>query len=219
VPSSGDRVPSRHSGFGIRRSSCTPCLRASVPSCLPPHAQRTAFTLVETIVVIVILGVVGALVVPRLTGGESRRVRGAAETVAETLGALAARDAMLSQPLALLYDAERNALHAQVLTREENEWRPDRLIPDAPLGSVRLSSVRVGHAELDTQTLRVELTQSQPREAIRVVLTDERGTNPWRAELAPGALRAVVREGDGADAPASEEGIDLDEAGREREPW
>jgi len=167
----------------------------------------------------VILGVVGALVVPRLTGGESRRVRGAAEAVAETLGALAARDAMLSQPLALLYDAERNALHAQVLTRGEHSWRPDRLIPDAPLGSVRLASVRVGHAELDTQTLRVELTQSQPREAIRVVLTDERGTNPWRAELAPGALRAVVREGDGADAPASEEGIDLDEAGREREPW
>ena len=77
-----------------------------------------AFTIVEVLVVVVLLAAVAGLVAPRLTNNAARRVTAAAESTAEALSALARRDAMLSQPLALTYDQASNMLRSTVLQRD-----------------------------------------------------------------------------------------------------
>lgn len=182
-----------------------------------------AFTVVEILVVIVLLAAVAGLVAPRLTNNAARRVTAAAEATAETLSALSRRDAMLSQPLALMYDRANNRLHASVLLRDAQrnsvEWRSDPLLPDADLQDARIVSVTADGAELDTSELRVEFDQFQPRPSLRIVFSDSAGGNLTSVDMPASSLQATIVFGDIREQPGASRAIDLDEQGKERQAW
>lgn len=188
-----------------------------------PRRLRRAFTVVEILVVIVLLAAVAGLVAPRLTNTASRRVTAAAEATAETLSALARRDAMLSQPLALTYDRANNMLRTSVLQRDARSgdvnWRNDPLLPDADLLDAQILAVTSDGAELGVDALRVELDQYQPRPALRVVLSDAKGENLITVDLPASSLQAVLVYGDMRQQPGASRAIDLDDEGKERQAW
>ena len=73
------------------------------------------FTIVEVIVVMIILGVLGALVVPRLVGVSARQGEVEAQGVRSLLSAFAQRDAISRQSVALAFDAAKGELSVQTL--------------------------------------------------------------------------------------------------------
>jgi len=180
-----------------------------------------AFSIVELIVVIVILVVVAGAVAPRISAITGRATRASAEHAAQVLSAAARRDSLTSQRIALDYDGTR--LRMLVLDESyKDPWREDPLTPAADLSTVRVSEVLADTAPLDPTRWRVEFPQNTPRPALRLVLTDSRGRDPWRVELASRGGRAVVTPGDrAADAQAIEidDAIDLDATGKSSEPW
>lgn len=187
---------------------------------------RRGFTIIEVVVVIVLLGVAAGLVVPRIVGGEDRKVRAGAERVAELLSAIARRDAMMSQPMALLYDSERERLMAQVVLKGKDSfgetmstWREDRLLPDADLRGLKLVSVQADGAELDASTLRVEFDQFSARPSLRVVVSDEKDRFVWSVELGSSVLQAEVVSGDGKDRAGDASVVDLDDTGLGETAW
>lgn len=185
--------------------------------------MRRAFTVVEILVVIVLLAAVAGLVAPRLTNTASRRVTAAAEATAETLSALARRDAMLSQPLALVYDRANNTLRTSVLQRDARSgdvnWRNDPLLPDADLQDAQIVAVTSDGAELGVDALRIELDQYQPRPALRFVLSDTKGENLITVDLPASSLQAALVYGDMRQQPGASRAVDLDDEGKERQAW
>jgi type II secretory pathway pseudopilin PulG len=180
----------------------------------------------ELIVVVVLLTISAGLVLPRVVGGEDRKVRAGAERVGELLSALARRDAMLSQPMVLLYDASRERLYGEVLLRDDSpsgdgeaRWREDRLLPEASLQGLKVVSVQADGAELDTTNLRVEFDQFSPRPALRVVISDSRDRYLWSIDMSASSLQAAVVSGDVRTAGAGEDVTDLDEAGLSETAW
>lgn len=185
--------------------------------------RRRAFTVVEILVVVVLLAAVAGLVAPRLTNTSSRRVTAAAEATAETLSALARRDAMLSQPLALIFDSASNTLRTSVLQRDARTgdvtWRNDPLLPDADLLDAKVVAVTSDGAEMGVDALRIELDQYQPRPALRVVLSDAKGENLVTVDLPASSLQATLVYGDMRQQPGASRSIDLDDEGKERQAW
>jgi prepilin-type N-terminal cleavage/methylation domain-containing protein len=86
-------------------------LSTTLSTCL----RQRGFTIVEVIVVMIILGVLGALVVPRLVGVGGRQAEVEAESVRVLLSAFAQRDAIARQRVALAFDAARSELSVQAL--------------------------------------------------------------------------------------------------------
>jgi prepilin-type N-terminal cleavage/methylation domain-containing protein len=185
--------------------------------------KRRGMTMIEVIVVAVILGLLAALTMPRLMGGEARRVRARAEEAAHVLTSLARRDAMLSQPLALEYSRDEGLLRVLVRSADPDSrepWQIDRLLPKADLRDVMLSTVEVDGAQADAANLRVVLDQFSPRPSLRLVLTDQKGVNPVTILLSTTAGQAGVVEGDVASlASSGVQPVDLDASGRDQERW
>lgn len=182
-------------------------------------------TIVEVIVVAVILGLVATLTLPRLFGGEGRRVAAKADEAAQVLTALARRDAAVSQALALSYEREEGVLRILVRNRDplaKEAWISDPMLPEASLGDVQVVSVETDGAEVEPSAFRVVLDQYTPRPALRVVLADRNGTNPHSVEMAGTAGQARVVPGDlrGKGLSGSETAaIDLDATGKEQQAW
>ncbi len=147
----------------------------------------------------------------------------AAEATAETLSALARRDAMLSQPLALIFDSTNNMLRTSVLQRDvrtgDVTWRNDPLLPDADLLDARIVAVTSDGAEMGVDALRIELDQYQPRPALRVILSDAKGENLVTVDLPASSLQATLVYGDMRQQPGASRSIDLDDEGKERQAW
>jgi Tfp pilus assembly protein FimT len=168
---------------------------------------RRAFTVVEILVVIVLLAAVAGLVAPRLTNTSSRRVTAAAESAAETLSALARRDAMRTSVL------QRDARTGDVT------WKVDPLLPDADLLDARVVAVTSDGAEVGVDAMRIEFDQYQPRPALRVVLSDAKGGNLVTVDLPASSLQASVVYGDMREQAGGSRSIDLDDEGKERQAW
>jgi prepilin-type N-terminal cleavage/methylation domain-containing protein len=190
--------------------------------------MRRAFSLVETIVVIVILAILAGVVVPRMAGGAARRAELETRAVADLLDILAARDALSASPLALLEDPARKELTIW-------SWRPGR-DPEAPadwaplptvrpvvLNECALRSVAIDGALLPQGQFRVELQPGQARPSISVLLVQNSDPDgaAWQIDLPAGELAPRVRglTSPGLFRPAEPAGIDLDAAGRRNAPW
>ena len=75
----------------------------------PRHVQtRFAFTLLEIIVVIIIIGVLSAMIVPRLSGNQQREVKLTVERVNDVVLMFAHRVSTSNQAAALRYDPQNS---------------------------------------------------------------------------------------------------------------
>lgn len=191
----------RNAMVGLARRRCAP-----------------GFSIVELLVVVVILGVLSAMMAPRLASISGRGTEVAAERAAGVLSAAARRNNLTTQRLALEFNGEREDLALLVFDPARGEWREDGLTGRVSLSGSLLREATSDGVRLEQGRWVLELPQSGPRPLIRMVFTDTRGRDPWLVVLAPRAARAEVRAGDGAGADA-DESVDLDALGRGEQPW
>jgi prepilin-type N-terminal cleavage/methylation domain-containing protein len=188
---------------------------------------RSAFSLVEILIVVVIVAILAAVVAPRLSAITQRPARGAALALGELLTAAAQRDALTSQPLAIEFDQPSNTIALLAPARGAALDAPanatlvrDAIIQPADLGDARVVEVFADGATVDaTAGFRIEFRSGAARPTITIMLSDRRdpdGVDPVVVELAADASRAVVRAvGDQGESDAT----DLDAMGKGEEPW
>ncbi len=184
---------------------------------------RGGFSLVEVMVVIVILGVLAALVVPRVMTMGGRRAEVAALALGDLLSVAARREALTSQPVSVGYDSERNRVTLLALVTESSEagaraaWREDRLAPPVQLGESVVASVEADGASMNTKNWRIEFSPGVRRPALGITVTDAKGVDRWRVELPAIADQAIVSRGEGKGMLG--ESIDLDAGGAGSTAW
>ena len=192
------------------------------PTC--PRFPARGFTLIEILVVTVILALLLGMIIPRLGGGERRRMRHAAEQVADLMTVYAQRDQLGTKAVALAYHPPPdNFLELVVLDNDPTNpfatpmWKSESFAPlvRLPEDIVLLQPQIDGRGLTDANWAiistpgqdrpMIELTLAGPEESSTVVLSPH-STSP--------RLLDVEQQFDVDRTP-----VDLDSAGRSREDW
>lgn len=175
-----------------------------------------AFTLVELLVTLVIVGIILGLTVPRVATLTGRGVSAEADAVADLMSNAAGRAAIASQPLRVRAEAKSVEVERRVLeTSGRNEvwvWRRDPFMPAVRLNRATVSAAYADGLRVSGAPWIVELGGGRSLE-----LSLAGGDNPVSVTLMAGALRAVVVEGERLIEPPGR--VDLDASGMESTPW
>jgi type II secretory pathway pseudopilin PulG len=177
--------------------------------------------MVEIIVVVVILGVLAGLMVPRVISTSGREARRAAEAAAEVLSAAARRDSLSTQRVAIDFDGSLGTLKLVKMgtnARGEASWVDDQLAPRAEMGSAIVTSALSDALTLDAAgQFRVEFPVMGRRPDLTFVIEDSRRRETYRVVLSSSAVRArVVMPGQSTEASAV---VDLDAQGKGEQAW
>lgn len=207
-------------------------------------AHAHGFTMIELIVVVVMLGVLGGLIVPRMMSTDRRRAQARVEALAGMLTVVAQREALGSHRMRMSYDRERGTVRLDALrvigeqgermggrdVLGEDDWRPDPLVPEVAMEGLAMEEVRFDGRAADEDEWRVEFVPGVPRALIEIVVRMETGSSRsssagagsvWLVELLPFAPDAdVVTVGEGGVAEGRRaRSVDLDEMGRGEVEW
>jgi len=192
----------------------------------PRPSSPRAFTIVELLTVVVILGILAGAILPRLFGNDRREAAQELRRVEDLLSSAASRESFTSTPVALEY--EEGTLRIVVLRAPETltpwsgpgTWVEDPLARPVTLEHLSLATASASGQVLGDESWRVDLTTLEARPGIALGLIDGRG-GEWVVYLAPDAERARTTEiGRGTDATdLALVTVDLDEIGREEDPW
>src|SRR5579862_3136457 len=119
-----------------------------------------AFTLVELIVVTVLLAVLAGAIVPRLAQNDGRAAAGTVESVRQLLSAVAERQMLTGQRLALDFSDSAGGARLSLLGPSASDprerpigadaWAPDSLVPPIALGSVEIVAALVGESPVSS---------------------------------------------------------------------
>lgn len=187
--------------------------------------RRRGFTLIEIMVVTIILVIVGAIVIPRMTGKNVVTVQLAAEQASASLAMFAYRSSLAAQPVALRRDPEFGTIEVWVLDADlarpdqPPTWKIDRFAKPLalPSGTV-LAEVRIDGQPLETQEWQVVSTPSMPRPRIELVVAAEEGDDEITIVLEPRASAPYIVQA-GRTMEIGRVPIDLDREGRGKELW
>lgn len=202
-----------------------------------------AFTIVEVVVVVLIIGMLGALVVPRLLSVAGRQAEVEAEAVRAVLSGAAQRDAVSAQPVALVFRAGEQPDGAQRIEVETlaqgapageeqsgaqagAQWKRVPLIRPANLALTELSAALIdGQPMVLEGDWRATLTDGGTGAAITLLVRTRAGVvgqaRAWQIDLVPGQTGATLRAvaPDAAAQPVSAGAQDLDEEGQRNSTW
>lgn len=186
-------------------------------------ALRRGFTLVELIVVVVVLAIAAAMVVPKFTGTARQEADNAVDQVAELVRLFAFRQSLSAQQVALWRDGADGRIHLLVKDRDpedpeaEPEWRPDRFAAPVslPVG-LELVEIRSNDQRFDPAEWTLASTPGGERPKIEIRLV---GFGIDSTVALPAGSPSVVRVDADKPAPFARAPIDLNQAGRDREPW
>jgi len=191
------------------------------------HLGR-AFTMIELIVVVVILGVMAAAIVPRMFGNEVRAAENEVKQVRSFLSTVASRSALSSQSLGIKYSAKSGRLELQSLRAQGNagdfaasrDFLPDPVTLPVVLNHVKVAVATVGGQPADAENLWVEFAAGAPRPTVVLVLAFEK-TKAWHVELSGEESQAVssVTELNDNGVPRFVRSVDLDKVGGSQTPW
>jgi prepilin-type N-terminal cleavage/methylation domain-containing protein len=188
--------------------------------------RARAFTLIELVVVLIILGIVSGIIAPRLLSGSSRAAEADVRKVAELVSAAGRRDTMTSQQIAIDYDGTEFSLLVLRMPSAIDaargvlpQWTRDQLSMPVQLQDAVLNSVLIDGAELDPSRFRIEFLQRGQRPGVAMLFGQVRGAATWTVSLPAGTFRAQVFGGEDRDAGLDVTSIDLDLAGKGEEPW
>ena len=188
--------------------------------------RRSAFTLIELIVAIVLMAVLSGVLLPRFLDSPARSATIEARALAGTLEAAVRRATSSSGAVRLRVSPERDALLVERRDASADAgWRTEPLIPPARLTWLRISGVREGGFEIKPAGWALALGGGQPRPDLAFVLQrvggdgspveNEREFVVSLSALQRGAL--VAREGD--ESAPSAAVVDLDLTGRGSDAW
>lgn len=189
---------------------------------------RSAFTLVEVLVVMVIIAILATLTVPRLLGAQGRQAEVEAQGVRALLSQAAQRDAVSSDTLSINYDHEKQELSVDSLVDKDGQrdWHPLPLIRPIRFVSLVLAEASAdGQSQPPDTSFRVVFAGAKPRPSIGLLLRtapDMPGNaRAWQADLLPGQTVALLRAVNVTAALAAPDGttIDLDVEGQRTQPW
>jgi len=186
-------------------------------------AARRAFTLIELIVVVVVLGIAAAAIVPKFTGTARQEADNAVDQVAELLRLFAYRQSLSAQQVALWRDGNDGRIHLLVMDSDPADpealpaWRPDRFAAPVslPMG-VELVEIQSNDQRVDPTEWTIASVPGgeRPKIAMRIV-----GMGVDSTVALPQGSPSVVRVDADKPAPFAREPIDLSRAGRDFEPW
>ncbi|MFZ4573168.1 MAG: type II secretion system protein [Phycisphaerales bacterium] len=181
------------------------------------------FTMIETLVVIVIIALAAAVVVPRAFRSTDREAELAVDALAELVSSAARRDAYASQPLALSLNPD-NA-RVELISRAVDPasgraaWKTDQLTPAADVLNLTITTVTSDGVELDPVRFWYEFPQSARRPSLVIKATSPVTGREWTIELPSTGTRASVSASQNA-RPRDEVGVtDLDASGKADAPW
>jgi prepilin-type N-terminal cleavage/methylation domain-containing protein len=205
--------------------------------------RSPGFTLIEAIVVIVIVGLLAGITVPRMINVGQRQAELEAKGVRSLLSVAADKASSLHRPVAIDF-AEATTGSAAVGPRltiwvEQEDvkaaadasgaarvkWERDRLAEIVELSRLKIASVTSDGAVLPKGKWRITITPGQPRPAMELRLEPvSSGDGPvWMVTLAPDDTAAVLVPEDGfhtaGAASAPFRTIDLDDTGKGDSKW
>jgi prepilin-type N-terminal cleavage/methylation domain-containing protein len=185
-------------------------------------SRARAFTIIEVIVVVVIMGVLAAVTIPRIGGMAGRRVRATAEAVADLLATAARRESLTSQQSVVTYSKELHTISLRMLVPDAADssvavWQEDRLAPPIDLGESVVQAVEADGGAMDPGLWSFEFLPGVRRPGLAIVLSDLGNRERWRVELPSGAAQAVVSQAEYSGL--LDQSIDLDAAGAGSAAW
>jgi prepilin-type N-terminal cleavage/methylation domain-containing protein len=174
-----------------------------VPSSFRRAGSRRAFTLIELIVVLVIVGVIAGLAAPRIIATDRRRAETSVRAVAATLTALAQRSALSGDRSRLVYLHEGRApglnqtpgpnqaagpsrdqpeLRVESLRARgvdgpdepERVWSRDPFTPPVRLLGVEIASAGVGPTVFEREDFTIDIVPGEPRPMIQLTIAEAR---------------------------------------------
>ena len=183
------------------------------------HVRR-AFTLLEMIVVVIVIGIMSALIIPRMGGNQYREYSLTVERVNDVVLMFAHRGSTSNQPAGLRFDSQRNQFELLTKVDEDGEyfWKPDPLARPVTLPDwfdEHALSIFVDGEYVDTMQWPITTTPGEARPLIEVALDWEEHSS--LISLPAHAMGPNIwLNGEGTEPLMP---IDLDASGQGREEW
>jgi general secretion pathway protein H len=150
-----------------------------------PRHRAAAFTLIEMVMVLLIIGLGSALVVPLVEGGfEAREVRRAARQIAATMHFCRGEAVALGEPQELIIDPTQNSIH----TTARKRWAV--LTDRAVIDDVR------GGQPLGDGVVQILFFPNGSTSGAEVVIASRRDRRDHRLRIDLDPLVGTVRVGD-----------------------
>jgi prepilin-type N-terminal cleavage/methylation domain-containing protein len=193
-------------------------------------AGRRAFTLIEVIVVTVLMAMLAAVLVTRLSGAASREFDIATEKVSDLMLMYAIRSEFASEPVGITIDPNRNSLSLMIRRGKRddmnNGWLPDLSVREVRLPDflpVQRMEFLVDGDSVDPSDKPITNLPGQPRPGLEFTMhsDDSYLARSVRLTLTPSGLRPL-RQDSMRNEPMSSiprTSIDLDTSGRWQEDW
>ncbi len=201
--------------------------------------RAPAFTLLESIIVMIILGLLAAVIVPRVLNVGQRQAEIEAKAVQRLLSVCAEKCDVWGRPVALDYIQDKSRLSGwtQVSDAKATEeatgsarvvWKEDMLVEPVVLDRLRITAALQDGVPLPGNKWRVAFTPGQPRPVVSIELEPKSASDGPRytITLNPGETVATRAVGGGSgfasrttlDA-ARPRSIDLDDTGKGDAKW
>lgn len=186
---------------------------------------RSAFTLIEAIVVVIIVSVMAGVMVPRMMSRDRSGAKREIEKVRALLSAAAQRDVMTSQLVALHYDSETSMLRVLTLADADEKkprgddlwpWRSDRLIPSVEIGVLELVRATTDEIVMDDDEWLIELIRGVRRPDLLLEFEDSYAKS-WFVFLPSKGANAAAWTGEADEIERV--AIDLDAEGKGDREW
>jgi prepilin-type N-terminal cleavage/methylation domain-containing protein len=204
----------------------------AIDGVVSPYSSRAArcsatraFTLIEMIVVLVLIAIMAALAVPRMSGNEQREFKIAVDQVSDLLTMYAQRQNLGQKMIGIYHDRYRNSLDLVVLDTDGDpanhsaSWRPDTYVKPVILPRFMLENdvaISVDGDAVDASEYPITCEIGQERPWLEIAMRG--GGERALISLAPYGV-APTLSASFASAGVQRTKYDLDGAGRSREDW